>query len=135
MKIQRCPHLGSNREGVSSITYEPMKDFMFEVSNIMRQVRFRFQNIFQRGHASFAMVLTVAKAKATVANCRRLLRRTEAFGGGASKTPALRHQYQYFTQARIDNLRRAGYNGGFTPLEAAVGQYVTGYLDREDRYR
>jgi quinol monooxygenase YgiN len=24
---------------------------------------------------------------------------------------------------------------GFTPIEAAVGQYVTGYLDREDRYR
>ena len=92
MKIQRCPHLGSNREGVSSITCEPVKSFMFEVSNIMRQVRFRFQNIFQRGHASFAMVLTVAKAKATVANCGQLLRRTEAFGGGASKTPALGHQ-------------------------------------------
>jgi ADP-L-glycero-D-manno-heptose 6-epimerase len=48
---------------------------------------------------------------------------------------AIRGQYQYFTQARIDNLRRAGYNAGFTPLESAVGQYVTGYLDREDRYR
>lgn len=48
---------------------------------------------------------------------------------------AIRGQYQYFTQARIENLRRAGYNGGFTPLEAAVGQYVCGYLDREDRYR
>ena len=92
MKIQRCPHLGSNREGVSSITYEPMKDFMFEVSNIIRQVRFRFQNIFQRGHTSFAMVLTVAKAKATVANCGQRFRRTEPFGGEASKTPALRHQ-------------------------------------------
>ena len=32
-------------------------------------------------------------------------------------------------------LRHAGYNAGFTPLEAAVDQYVTGYLDREDRYR
>jgi len=32
-------------------------------------------------------------------------------------------------------LRRAGYNAGFTPLEAAVGQYVTDYLDRDDRYR
>jgi ADP-L-glycero-D-manno-heptose 6-epimerase len=48
---------------------------------------------------------------------------------------AIRGQYQYFTQSTVENLRRAGYNAGFTPLEAAVSQYVTGYLDREDRYR
>jgi ADP-L-glycero-D-manno-heptose 6-epimerase len=48
---------------------------------------------------------------------------------------AIRGQYQYFTQSSVENLRRAGYNAGFTPLESAVGQYVTGYLDREDRYR
>jgi ADP-L-glycero-D-manno-heptose 6-epimerase len=47
----------------------------------------------------------------------------------------LRAQYQYFTQSSVENLRRAGYNGGFTPLTSAVGQYITGYLDREDRYR
>jgi ADP-L-glycero-D-manno-heptose 6-epimerase len=47
---------------------------------------------------------------------------------------AIRGQYQYFTQAKVENLRRAGYNADFTPLTAAVGQYVTGYLDREDRY-
>ena len=49
--------------------------------------------------------------------------------------PAIRGQYQYFTEARVERLRRAGYNTGFTPLEAAVDQYVTGYLDRDDRYR
>jgi ADP-L-glycero-D-manno-heptose 6-epimerase len=48
---------------------------------------------------------------------------------------AVRGQYQYFTEARVERLRRAGYNAGFTPLASAVGQYVTGYLDREDRYR
>jgi ADP-L-glycero-D-manno-heptose 6-epimerase len=48
---------------------------------------------------------------------------------------AIRGQYQYFTQAEIENLRRAGYNGDFTPLEDAVGKYVTGYLDTADRYR
>ncbi len=46
---------------------------------------------------------------------------------------AIRGQYQYFTQASIENLRRAGYNADFTPLETAVGQYVTGYLDQADR--
>ena len=33
---------------------------------------------------------------------------------------AIRGQYQYFTQAEVENLRRAGYNAGFTPLEEAV---------------
>jgi ADP-L-glycero-D-manno-heptose 6-epimerase len=48
---------------------------------------------------------------------------------------AIRGQYQYFTQSNIENLRRAGYNADFMPLEAAVGEYVTGYLDRADRFR
>jgi ADP-L-glycero-D-manno-heptose 6-epimerase len=48
---------------------------------------------------------------------------------------SLRDSYQYFTQAETANLRRAGYNADFTPLEAAVQRYVTGYLDRTDRYR
>ena len=38
---------------------------------------------------------------------------------------AIREQYQYFTQAKVENLRRAGYNAGFTPLEDAVARYVT----------
>jgi len=48
---------------------------------------------------------------------------------------AIRDSYQYFTEARVDRLRGAGYNGGFTPLEDAVGLYVRGYLDCSDRFR
>jgi len=48
---------------------------------------------------------------------------------------AIRDQYQYFTQAEVENLRRAGYNAGFTPLEEAVARYVTGFLAGADRYR
>jgi ADP-L-glycero-D-manno-heptose 6-epimerase len=48
---------------------------------------------------------------------------------------AIRGQYQYFTEAKVENIRRAGYNAGFTPLEDAVGQYVTRFLDTQDRYR
>jgi ADP-L-glycero-D-manno-heptose 6-epimerase len=48
---------------------------------------------------------------------------------------SIRGSYQYFTQARTENLRRAGYNAAFTPLEAAVKSYVSDYLDRTDRYR
>ncbi len=47
---------------------------------------------------------------------------------------AIRGQYQYFTQARVENLRRAGYNAGFTPLDDAVSRYVNGYLNQADRY-
>jgi len=48
---------------------------------------------------------------------------------------SIRDSYQYFTQAETNNLRRAGYNAEFTPLEAAVKRYVNDYLDRADRYR
>jgi ADP-L-glycero-D-manno-heptose 6-epimerase len=49
--------------------------------------------------------------------------------------PSIRDQYQYFTQAEVENLRRAGYNAGFTPLEEAVERYVTSFLNQPDRYR
>jgi ADP-L-glycero-D-manno-heptose 6-epimerase len=48
---------------------------------------------------------------------------------------SIRDSYQYFTQAETENLRRAGYNADFMPLEAAVKRYVDGYLDRAERYR
>ena len=49
--------------------------------------------------------------------------------------PSIRDSYQYFTEASMDNLRRAGYNAGFTPLAAAVKRYVGDFLNRPDRYR
>jgi ADP-L-glycero-D-manno-heptose 6-epimerase len=48
---------------------------------------------------------------------------------------AIRGSYQYFTEAKVDRLRLAGYNGGFTSLEDAVKLYVKGYLDTADRFR
>jgi ADP-L-glycero-D-manno-heptose 6-epimerase len=48
---------------------------------------------------------------------------------------AIRGQYQYFTQANMENLRRAGYDGQFTPLSSAVTRYVQNYLNAADRYR
>src|SRR5262249_51195587 len=48
---------------------------------------------------------------------------------------SIRDSYQYFTEASIENLRRAGYNAGFPPLAAAVRRYVGEFLDRADRYR
>jgi ADP-L-glycero-D-manno-heptose 6-epimerase len=47
----------------------------------------------------------------------------------------IRGSYQYFTESKANRQRRAGYNGGFTALEDAVGVYVQGFLDSADRYR
>ena len=47
----------------------------------------------------------------------------------------IRDSYQYFTESKVDRLAHAGYNGGFTALEDAVGAYVKGFLDRDDRFR
>jgi ADP-L-glycero-D-manno-heptose 6-epimerase len=47
----------------------------------------------------------------------------------------IRGSYQYFTKGEVDRLRRAGYNGGFTPLEDAVSSYVRDFLNRPDRFR
>ena len=47
----------------------------------------------------------------------------------------IRGSYQYFTEARVERLRGAGYNGGFTALEDAVASYVGSFLDRADRFR
>jgi len=48
--------------------------------------------------------------------------------------PAIRSNYQYFTEARMGRLRAAGYNAPFTPLEDAVREFVSGYLAQPDPY-
>jgi ADP-L-glycero-D-manno-heptose 6-epimerase len=47
----------------------------------------------------------------------------------------IRGQYQYFTEAKVENLLRAGYNAGFTSLEDGVKSYVAKFLNTADRYR
>ena len=48
---------------------------------------------------------------------------------------SIRDKYPYFTESDAEGQRRAGYARPFTPLEEAVGSYVTQFLDRADRYR
>ena len=49
--------------------------------------------------------------------------------------PAIRDKYQYFTEARMDRLRSAGYEKPMTPLEEGIGDYVRNYLSQPDPYR
>jgi ADP-L-glycero-D-manno-heptose 6-epimerase len=48
---------------------------------------------------------------------------------------AIRNQYQYFTQARMDRLREAGFTQPFKSIEEGVRRYVQGYLSQPDMYR
>lgn len=46
----------------------------------------------------------------------------------------VRNQYQYFTEARMDRLRSAGYDQPFISLEDGIRSYVGDYLESNDLY-
>ncbi len=46
----------------------------------------------------------------------------------------VRNQYQYFTEARMDRLRAAGYDKPFVSLEDGVRSYVQDYLETNDPF-
>ncbi|MCD8497467.1 MAG: ADP-glyceromanno-heptose 6-epimerase [Alphaproteobacteria bacterium] len=48
---------------------------------------------------------------------------------------ALKDRYQYFTQAEMGKLRKAGYDKPFTSLEDGLKLYVEKYLSQSDQYR
>ncbi len=48
---------------------------------------------------------------------------------------AIRERYQYFTQAEMGRLRRAGYQNPFLSLEQGVQSYVQDFLQQDDPYR
>jgi len=47
----------------------------------------------------------------------------------------IRDRYQYFTEARMDRIRAAGWPGQSTPLEEGVRRYVQDFLLTADPYR
>jgi ADP-L-glycero-D-manno-heptose 6-epimerase len=47
----------------------------------------------------------------------------------------LRDRYQYFTEAKMDRLRAAGYSRPFASVEEGVKDYVERYLSASDPYR
>lgn len=47
----------------------------------------------------------------------------------------LNAKYQYYTQADMTKLRKAGYTKPFTELEDGVKDYVQNYMMKDDRYR
>ncbi len=48
---------------------------------------------------------------------------------------SIRNQYQYFTEAKVERLREAGYTAPFLSLEDGIAHYVTRFLATDDPYR
>jgi ADP-L-glycero-D-manno-heptose 6-epimerase len=69
-------------------------------------------------------------ATAIFAACRR--ERTVEF---IDMPATMVDKYQYFTQARMERLRSAGYTRSFVSLEAGVSEYIQKFLATEDRHR
>ena len=46
----------------------------------------------------------------------------------------LKGRYQYFTEAKMEKLRKVGYSDNFFTLEEGVKDYVVNYLSKEDQY-
>jgi len=46
----------------------------------------------------------------------------------------LMHHYQYFTEAGMERLRKAGYTQPFTTVEEGIRDYILNYLLKEDPY-
>src|ERR1700686_173538 len=120
----------SHRDGVAD--GDQRRDFIY-IDDVMRVMLWllatpQVSGIFNVGTGrarSFRdMMLSAYAALGTVPNIQYI-----------DMPEAIRGSYQYYTQSSVDRLRRAGYNGGFTALEDAVGSYVTGFLDRADRFR
>ena len=49
--------------------------------------------------------------------------------------PAIANKYQYFTEAPLEKLRRAGYVSPMTSLEDGIADFVGNYLAGADPYR
>lgn len=48
---------------------------------------------------------------------------------------AIRERYQYYTEARMERVRAAGYDAPFRTLEEGVGEYVQRFLATDDPWR
>jgi ADP-L-glycero-D-manno-heptose 6-epimerase len=120
----------SHREGIAD--GDQRRDFIY-VDDVVRVMMWLLAT------PSVSGIFNVGTGKAR--SFRDLMLAAYAALGAAPKIQyvdmpeAVRDSYQYFTQSEVDRLQRAGYNGGFTALEDAVGTYVKGFLDRADRFR
>jgi ADP-L-glycero-D-manno-heptose 6-epimerase len=109
-----------------------MRDFVY-VDDVVDIIEFLLQSPEVSG------VLNAGSGQA-----RSFVDLAKATFAAAGKTPSIdyvdtpvsiRDRYQYFTQARMDRIRAAGFQGQSTPLEEGVRRYVQNFLSTADPYR
>ena len=120
----------SHREGIAD--GDQRRDFIY-VDDVVRVM------IWLLATPAVSGIFNVGTGKAR--SFRDLMLATYAALGATPKIEyvdmpeQIRGSYQYFTESDVGRLYGAGYNGGFTGLEEAVGLYVKGFLDQTDRFR
>ncbi|HXF52621.1 MAG TPA: ADP-glyceromanno-heptose 6-epimerase [Hyphomicrobiaceae bacterium] len=120
----------SHRDGIAD--GDQRRDFIY-VEDAVAVVRWLLE------HTAVSGIFNVGTG--TAASFRELV---TALFGALGREPhivyhdmpeAIRDRYQYFTQANVERLRRAGFEREFTPLDVAVGDYARRYLTAADPYR
>jgi ADP-L-glycero-D-manno-heptose 6-epimerase len=120
----------SHREGVSDGGQQ--RDFVYvaDCVNVM---------LWLLGNPKVSGIFNLGTGKA-----RSFAELATALYGAVGKPPrltyvdtpiAIRPNYQYFTEARMDRLRGVGYSRAFMTLEEGVTDYVQRFLSRPDPYR
>jgi ADP-L-glycero-D-manno-heptose 6-epimerase len=128
-KGEAFPLFRSHREGIPDGGQQ--RDFIWvgDVVDVMLWLRDhpKVSGLFNlgTGHARSFLDLATAVYAALGKNAQIAWRDTPE---------ALRDKYQYFTQAKMERLRAAGYTRQFTSLEDGVRKYVLDHLVKEDPY-
>lgn len=128
-KGEAFPLFRSHREGIPDGGQQ--RDFIWvgDVVDVMLWLRDhpKVSGLFNlgTGHARSFLDLATAVYAALGKNAQIAWRDTPE---------AIRDKYQYFTQARMERLRAAGYTRPFTSLEDGVRKYVLDHLVKEDPY-
>ncbi|MCC6642904.1 MAG: ADP-glyceromanno-heptose 6-epimerase [Deltaproteobacteria bacterium] len=121
-QIQRCGEMRlfrSHRPGVAD--GHQTRDFV-SVADVIDVLHFALdaplcRGIFNLGTGQGRTFLDLARATFSALGAEERIVFVDT-------PPGLRERYQYFTEARMEKLRAAGYRHPFTPLEQGVREYV-----------
>ncbi|HEY5071890.1 MAG TPA: ADP-glyceromanno-heptose 6-epimerase [Caulobacteraceae bacterium] len=116
---QAYPHGGQQRDFV----------YVFDVAEVVAWLaeHGEVNGVFNFGSGRARSFQELAEAMFKAAGCEPRIEYIEM-------PKALRERYQYFTEARMDRLRQAGFGGELTSMEDGIGNYVGRYLSQPDRY-
>jgi len=104
---------------------EQRRDFVY-VKDVAAVIRFLMQarvpsDIYNLGTGQARSFLDLTRSTFVAMGCEPRI--------SFINMPAdIRERYQYFTEARMDKLRQAGYQAPFTELEVGIEEYVQQYL-------